>query len=446
MEAPRDIAAERQVIGALLVRPDLLLEISQQIGPSDFFLEPHRILFESLTEIRRDDPTREIDPLQLIQFLGDRKKLERVGGGDYILRLAEDVMAPAGAAAHARRLKNLSLRRDLVEAAVAIQEDASRPFQDEQIFLKQVEDRILNITNRSFVQGVWSIKDLKNEFIEHVQTLIESRGRQTGLVTHLHEFDNLTTGLKGGELVVLAARPGMGKTTLAMNIASNVAVESKKNVLVFSLEMSRLELLLRLVSSRAQFNHSDLKRGNIQSRHQDILNSIEEVFGSPLHIDDTGDLSIWDCILRSRKLAIELDQRGESLGLIIVDYLQLLSDPDARRLGRQHEVAMISRSLKQLAKHVNVPVMALSQMNRSVEQRRGDQRPQLSDLRESGAIEQDADIVMFIHRDQPGEPETPEALENRGTAEIIVAKHRNGPVGNFRLAYRPELNRFDNLA
>ena len=453
MEAPQDLDAERQVLGALLVRPDMALQLNSIIQSSDFYLASHRVIYETLIALQQEDAEGQTDPLQVINYLRDREKLNAAGGDAYILQIAEESMAPANSPVHARRLKNLSLRRALIEAAQSIQEDAEGAIEDEIQFLKNVEDKILNITNRSFVQGIWSVRDLKDEFSEYIENLIRTKGMQSGVRTHFDEFDNLTTGLKPGELIILAARPGMGKTTLAMNLAANVALLGKGNVLVYSLEMGRLELLMRMVCSVSQFNHSDLKRGNIpQGRAQDILGAIEQIFSSGMHIDDTGTLDIWDCIVRSRKLAIELDKKGESLDLIIVDYLQLLTDPESRKMGRQNEVAAISRNLKQLSKTVKCPILALSQMNRSVEQRKGgDSRPQLSDLRESGAIEQDADIVMFIHQDHYGKDEEGDDLESdlqrmedKGTAEVIIAKHRNGPVGSFRLAFRPEINRFDN--
>ena len=449
MEIPHDLDAERQILGALLVRPDIFVQVHSIVTPQDLFKQSHRIIYDALSDVYHEGGL-DSDPIQLIQYLRDRSLLEQAGGDRYILRLAEDVLSPSGSLAHARRVKNLALRRSLMETAQEILEDASKPVEDENQFLKSVEDRILGITNRSFAHGVKSIRELKDDFADYIEKLVSARGSHTGIITHFREFDDLTGGLKGGELIVLAARPGMGKTTFAMNIAANVIQKEKKNVLLFSLEMSRMELLLRLVCSTAQYPLSDLKRGNISGgRVQDVLNTIEQLFTSPLFIDDTGNLDIFDLVVRSRKLAVDLDQKGESVGLIIVDYLQLLTDPESRKFGRQNEVAAISRSLKQLSKIINVPVLALSQMNRSVEQRRGDSRPQLSDLRESGAIEQDADIVMFIHKESADEENSEnidKSLALRGNSEIIIAKHRNGPVGSFFVAFRPEINRFDNVA
>ncbi|MCB1307018.1 MAG: replicative DNA helicase [Leptospiraceae bacterium] len=441
---PHDVEAERQVLGAVLVRPDLLIQVNSILSKEDYFFEAHSFIYDSVLDLYNRGNV-DFDAVQVVQSLQDRGLIDPAGGAPYIMRLAQDVIAPGNVMLHARRLRSLALRRQLMQAANSILEDASRPNEDENVFLRNVEERILRITNSSFAQGIVPVRDLKKDFADYLQTLIEARGAITGTSTGFHEFDNLTSGLKGGELIILAARPGVGKTTLALNMASNVAMLHNKPVLVFSLEMSNMELMMRLVCSDAMFNHGDLKRGNIGNRAQQILGSIEKICASPLHIDDSGDLDIWECMTRTRKFKVDMDQRGEGIGLVIIDYLQLMSDPSSRKLGRQHEVAMISRSLKQLAKAVNAPILALSQMNRSVEQRRGDSaRPQLSDLRESGAIEQDADMVLFIHQAQQGEAESVEDLENQGTVEVIIAKHRSGPTGAFRLAFRPEINRFDN--
>lgn len=448
-ELPYDIDAERQVLGALLVRPDLIIQTAALVQSDDFYLESHRLIYESITQAYQTGSGPEIEPVTIIQYLKDRSLLEKAGGGPYVMKLGQDVMAPSNAVVQARRLKNISLRRDLVKAAREIEDDAARPQEDENVFLKRVEDRILNITNRSMTAGIVPAKEIKQDFIEYFQHLQAAQGGMTGLATHFTEFDQYTSGLRGGEMIVLAARPGMGKTTFAMNMAANITLMENKHVVIYSLEMSRLELMLRMVSAQSMYNLADLKRGKIeQGKVQHLLNTIEDLFAAPINIDDTGTLDIWDCIARTRKLALDLNQRGEKLGLIIIDYLQLLTDPENRKHGRQQEVSAISRSLKQLAKAVDTPVLAISQMNRSVEQRRGDSaRPQLSDLRESGAIEQDADMVLFIHREMVSDQDVlddPEKLEMRGTAEVIIAKHRNGPVGNFRVAFRPEINRFDN--
>lgn len=437
---------ERQVLGALMLRSDLVVPVTSVLQKSDFYLESHRHLFDAIASLSLSGNTP--DPLQVIQYLKDRDLLQSVLPPEEILSLVENVISAGNAPQLSRRLKNLAVRRELILTVQDISTEAYRPHEDENQFLKSVADKVLKITNQTAADGPVLVRDVKNDFVDYIEQLYKAKGGLSGLATGFLEFDNLTSGLKGGELIVLAARPGMGKTTLAMNMAANIAIKQQKHVLLYSLEMGRLELLLRMLCAEAQMNLADMKKGLVpREKVQQILSTIDKVTSAPLSLEDSGTVDIWDIITLTRKLAVDLDTKGESLGLVIIDYLQLVADPEARSQGRQNEVASVSRSLKQLARMVDVPVIAVSQMNRSVEQRKGDSaRPQLSDLRESGAIEQDADMVMFIHREQLKDEDalSPEQLENRGTAEIIIAKHRNGPVGSFRLAYRPEINRFDN--
>ena len=444
---PHDLDSERQFLGALLVRPNLIPEADARLKPDELYLEAHRNIYLAILEENRKVGEGEtVDALQIAQHLGDHSQLGQIGGTGYVLSLAQDVMVPGSALRHAQRIKGLALRRKLIAAADKIGNEARLPIEDEPSFLRGVEDSILRITNQNFYSGPSSVRELRPGLEEHIEQLLKSGGKITGLETHFKEFDRLSSGLKEGELIIVAARPGLGKTTFALNVAANAAIRGGKTVLLYSLEMSQIELMIRLVCSRSQLNHEQLKLGHVSSeRLNDLRNSIDEICKSPLYIDDTGDLTIWDCVSRTRKFRIDMEQQGRSLGLVIVDYLQLMSDPDARKLGRQHEVATISRCLKQLARTVRAPVIAVSQMNRSVEQRRGDlARPQLSDLRESGAIEQDADIVMFIYHDfkENEEEQTEEDLAKKGTVEMIIAKHRNGPIGNFRLIFRPQINQF----
>ena len=448
---PYELETERQLLGALLVRNNIVPEIDSQIKSEDFYFESHRLIYNILISESRIG-NFEIEPVQISQRLSDLNQIEEAGGANYILGLAQDVIAPGNALRYANRLKNLSMRRKLMEASNKIITEASEPVENEIEFLRNVENQILSITNQSFGTGIISTSQLKTEFEEHLQGLLDAKGNITGIQTYFRDFDRLSSGLKSGELIILAARPGLGKTTFAMNVAANVAILDKQPVLVFSLEMSKIELMMRLVCAKSLIPHDQLKRGQVtKNREGDLKLALDEICQSPLYIDDSGDLSIWECLARTRKFKIDLEQQGKKLGLVVIDYLQLMSDPESRRMGRQQEVATISRSLKQLARMVQVPVIAVSQMNRSVEQRRGEAgRPQLSDLRESGAIEQDADIVMFIHHDYK-EPQIEgdgfieeEDLSKKGTVEMIIAKHRNGPVGNFRLIFRPHCNQFDN--
>lgn len=443
---PADTDAEIQILGSLMLRPDLIVPISNLLHKDDFFLQHHRLLFETIELLSRTETT-EIEPLRLIQHFTDTKQIDAAGGTAYIMRLTDQAIAPSNATHHAQRVHNLAIRRKLIEKLNELGKQANEPQENEGGFLKHVEEELLRITNLSSLHGIQSIDHYKQDFVDYIAKLIEAKGGLSGTATRFEQFDQLTSGLRGGELLILAARPGMGKSTFAMNIATNIAIHQNRPVIIYSLEMSTLELILRMVSAEAQLNHSDLKRGHIPTNKQaQIKDAIGRIFNAPIYVDDSGTLDIWDCISRTRKLDIELRKKGTEPGLVVIDYLQLMSDTESRKFGRQNEVAAVSRSLKQLAMKTGIPILALSQMNRSVEQRRGDSaRPQLSDLRESGAIEQDADMVLFIHREQFTDPDSPEALENRGHAEIIVAKHRNGPQGNFKLAYRPEIFRFDNL-
>ncbi|MCS7205005.1 MAG: replicative DNA helicase [Leptospiraceae bacterium] len=448
LDLPKDIEAEIQVLGGIMIRPDIFFQISHIIKSEDFFLRSHQIIFKSLEHlIRESDSTTEIEPIRFIQYLEDHNKLEEVGGAEYIFSITDKTTSPTNAIHHAIRIHNFSVRRKLIQKLYELANKAFEPHENEASFIKTVEEELLKITGESIVSSIQPIESFKEEFLQYIGKLFEAKGGLTGQPTRFHELDRMTSGIRGGELILLAARPGMGKSTFALNISMNIAMYYQKPVIIFSLEMSRMELILRMLSAEAQINHSDLKRGHIPRHKYDaIKEAIARIFSSPIYIDDTGVLDIWDCIARTRKLEIELRRQGKEPGIVIIDYLQLLSDPETKKFGRQVEVASISRSLKLLAKKTNLPILALSQMNRSVEQRRGENaRPQLSDLRESGALEQDADIVMFIHRETQFDQNDAEDPENFGRAEIIIAKHRNGPLGSFKLAYRPEMFRFDNL-
>ncbi|HMU83402.1 MAG TPA: replicative DNA helicase [Leptospiraceae bacterium] len=441
---PWDENAERQVLGTLLVRPDLFLQIGTTVAADDFYPEGHKVIYRAIVEMTQKGEA--IDPLRVSQYLTDRSLIAQAGGAETLLQIARDALPSGLIFQHARRVHSFGIRRALIKAAREIQEESVSPQEDESVYLRTIEDKILSITQQTSSTDVAPIGEFRDSFGQHVQHLIQARGGLSGLRTNFREFDRMTSGLKGGELIILAARPSAGKTTLAMNIAANVAIREKKAVLVFSLEMSANQLLGRLMCAESGLNHSDYQRGQMHGKEQTFLAAMNRVFDAPMHLCESGYLELLEAIALTRKLHLQLKGEGKSLGLIVVDYLQLLNDSAARRQSRQLEVASISRALKQLSKQVDAPVLALSQMNRSVESRRGDGgRPQLSDLRESGAIEQDADIVMFIHRELNPDPNDPEAMENRGKAEIILAKHRNGPVGSFRLAFRPEMNRFDDL-
>ncbi|MCE9500885.1 MAG: replicative DNA helicase, partial [Leptospira sp.] len=311
----------------------------------------------------------------------------------------------------------------------------------ENLFSKIEKD--LSVVSHSVQsRGLRLVKEDRNELVDYVMAMFESKGGVSGLRTNFADLDDITTGLKSHELMIIAARPGLGKTTFALNIATNVALKENKPVAIFSLEMSRAELLIKMICSIARINTTSLKTGAIPKTDLEKLKkAIIDVTSGPIYIDDSGSLTLWEFRGRIRQLLTT-----QPLSLIVVDYLQLMSDPENRDGGRQLEVASISRSLKQMAKEANCPVIALSQMSRAIESRSKDQRPQLSDLRESGAIEQDADIVAFIYREDKVKPPEEVDEKKRNIAEIIIAKNRSGQTKSFELLFSPEYSRFDSVA
>ncbi len=414
------------------------------ILPNDLYLDLHRRIFQSILELI--DANVAVEPIAVINQLKENSRFkDEAKEINYIMQLYTDAILVQPLSYYSRRIKKLSDRRTYLKILQDSIEKVHTDQSDNEEIFTYIESELAKISRNVQSKGLRSVKEDKNELIDYVKLMYETKGTTIGLRTHIHLLDEATTGLKPHELVVLAARPGNGKTTLALNIASNVALREKKPVAIFSLEMSRMELLIKMICSDARINSSLLKSGALAPNDQSkLLNSIIKVTSAPIFIDDSGSLSIWEFKSRIRQLLITTP-----LSLIVVDYLQLMHDPTSKDGGRQQEVASISRNLKQMAREAQCPIIALSQMSRAVESRSRDQRPQLSDLRESGAIEQDADIVMFIYREElvkakeEGLDKVPDDIKNK--AEIIIAKNRSGPVTNFKLNFIPEYSRFDNL-
>ncbi len=413
------------------------------VVPEDFFNDLHKRIFSSILEIT--DSNIPIDPLSVTNNLREKGRFkDDIKESEYIINLYSNAIVVQPLTYYSRRIKKLSDRRKYIRTLQdAIETVYTDPDENENLFTK-VEVDLSKISRTVQSRGLKSVKDDKGELVDYVKLMVETKGLTTGLKTHFKELDEVTTGLKQHELMILAARPGIGKTTLALNIAANVAIRDKKTVAIFSLEMSRMELLIKLICSEARFNSKSLKTGLLSKENQmSLLKSIISVTSSPLYIDDSGALTIWEFKNRVRQL-----QTTTPLSLIIVDYLQIMDDPTVRD-GRQAVVSSISRNLKQMAREANCPVIALSQMSREVEKRSKDQKPQLSDLRESGAIEQDADIVAFIHREsKDGKSKNDEEENNdrKGKAEIIIAKNRSGVSQvSFDLLFTPEYGKFTNL-
>lgn len=436
-----DSESEKIVIGSVLQSPDLFTDISQSLRAEDFFFDSHRLIYQTISE--EFDKNNTPDLMLLIASLKAKNQLESVGNRSALMEIAE-LSSPVSAMTYASRVKELSLRRQLLGNIKELEKDVQENQTELDELLSRSEKMTAAISDRQSSYNIRHVLEVKNEFVEFLQKLKDSQGGITGIPTSFAKLDQLTTGLKGGQLIVLAARPGAGKTTLALNIAQKVATQANAPVLIFSLEMTRLELLLRMVCADAFLESQKIQKGFINDKEmQKIIDSLGRINSSDLYIDDSPDLNSWEFRQRCRRLSNQLKAQKKKLGLVVVDYLQLMTDKTRGNESRQIEVANISRSLKIIAKELDVPVISLSQMNRSIEQRGKDPRPQLSDLRESGAIEQDADIVMFIHREDMFVHDLPP--EKTGQAEVIIAKHRAGPTGSVTLSFIKEKNLFMDL-
>ncbi|MBZ5648338.1 MAG: replicative DNA helicase [Acidobacteriia bacterium] len=438
---PASIDAERSILGAILLDNFSYNEAAEQLLPDDFSLDSHRRIFSRMMELAESG--RPIDIITLPEELGRHKEVEAIGGVAYLSSLTDGVPRRPNIEHHIRIVKDKAMLRGLIHAAnnaIALALDQSDTADD---ILDSAESAIFQISEQRLGQGFIAIPQIVKESFGSIDALYERGQRITGLETHFVDFDNLTSGLQPSDLVIIAARPSMGKTAFAMNIAENVAVLNKKVVGIFSLEMSRESLLLRLLCSHARVDSHKLRTGFLGREDYDKLSSaLNALAEAPIFIDDTPGISLHEMRAKARRLM----QKEQRLDLLIVDYLQLMAAAPVggkRFENRTQEVSAISRGLKALAKELRVPVLALSQLSRAPESRGGDHRPQLSDLRESGSIEQDADVVAFIFREEvykPGDPDLD------GLAELLIAKQRNGPTGKVELAFIKRSTRFESRA
>ena len=433
-----DKEAEQIVLGSLLQNNELFQDVSEIITEHDFYIENHRIIFQLL--LLQLETGSVVDLPLLVSTLKENNQLEKIGGRHYLIEIASNGTS-LGALTHTKKIKDLSLRRQFMEHFKNLEQSLIDPnFKIEDILSKS-ESFLSTLADKQTKYNVKHVKELKKDFLEYLENLKASKGGITGIATNFLPLDEITTGFKGGQLIVLAARPGVGKTTLALNIAYNISLASKLPVLFFSLEMTNQELLLRIICSGSFLEASKIQRGNFDTKEMNkIYETFQTLTSSFLYFDDSPTLTAWEFKQRSRRFNLSMKNLNLKPGLIIVDYLQLMTMEGKRYENRQTEVAAISRNLKAIAKELNVPVLALSQMNRSVEQRGKDHKPQLSDLRESGAIEQDADMVLFLHREEIYNPNIPES--EKGMTDLIIAKHRAGPTGNIRLFFHKEHNLF----
>lgn len=434
---PHSIEAEQSVLGSLMLDGRAFDKIADRLCESDFYRHEHRLIFRVMSRLVAQ--SHPIDVLTVTHALKDVRELEQVGGDSYLFSLSNNTPTAANIIAYADIVRERSVLRQMISAANAIADNAFNSQGRSIIELIDAAERsVFSISeqgNRG--EGPVNIKDFLTKTMDRIDTLFHSKAPITGVATGYQDFDDLTSGLQPSDLVIIAGRPSMGKTTLAMNIAENVALKSKIPVLIFSMEMPGEAIVMRLLSSLCRIDQLKIRTGKLEDDHWPRISStVSMLSDAPFFIDDTPGMSPAEMRARARRLAKEHGQ----IGLIVVDYLQLMQVPGHSE-NRTAEISEISRSLKSLAKELKVPVIALSQLNRGLEQR-ADKRPIMSDLRESGAIEQDADLIAFIYRDEVYN----EASVEKGVAEIIIAKQRNGPIGKIKLTFQGQFTCFENFA
>jgi replicative DNA helicase len=433
---PHNLEAERSVLGAILVHNDAFNLAAQVIDSNDFYRDAHRRIFDKMVALNERHDA--IDFITLKEELARSGQLDDVGGPAYIASLADGVPRATNVEYYAKIVKEKSTLRNLIYAANKILTNAYEADQESDIVLDEAESAIFAVADDRLKAGFVPMRELVKESFPKIEQLFEQKRLITGVPTGFVDLDEMTRGLQGGDLVIVAARPSMGKTSLVLNIAQYVATQPEHAVGFFSLEMSKESLFLRLLTAEAQVDGHRLLSGAIGGKdYGRISHALETLSAMKLFIDDSANIGVLEMRAKSRRLQAE-----HGLSLLVVDYIQLMSGR-GRFENRTLELASISRSLKGLAKELNVPIVVLSQLSRAPEAR-SDHRPQLSDLRESGALEQDADVVVLIYRDDVynKDPNSPDA----GTAELILAKQRNGPTGIVRLAFLREQTRFANLA
>jgi replicative DNA helicase len=430
---PQDVDTETACLASLLLSREALYKVTEILRPEDFYLDKHRIIFSAIMELEKKNTP--VDLTTLKQRLADQNAFEKIGGDSALVSIYQSVSTSANAEFYAKRIKELALRRNLIEISSESIEKCYDSARDTAEVIDEIEQNVFAVTEKRIISNYLSIDEVLQVTLDDIGNWYESKKIVTGMPTGFNDLDEMLTGFHGSELIILAARPGMGKTAMAVNMMNNItAKEPDRAVLFFSLEMPARQLGMRLLCMQALVDSQRVRTGHISAEELKLIFAAgTRLQQSKLFIDDTPSINIMEIRAKARRLA-----QKHKLGLIIVDYLQLISS--LSRVDRHLQIAEISRSLKHLARELDVPVMALSQLSRAVEHRT-DQVPTLADLRESGAIEQDADVVMFIYREEKVKPET----ERRGIADLIVAKQRNGPIGTVSLKFWDKYTKFDNL-
>ena len=432
---PQNIEAEQSVLGAMLIKKEAITQAQELLRPDDFYREAHRIVFETMLELAGDNEA--VDLVTLTEALRKKEMLEKVGGISFITALANYVPTAANIVYHAQIVKEKSELRHLIDAATEIASAAYEATDDVKDIMDDAEKKILAVAANQTGGAFEPIRNIVIDTVGRVETLYENQGGLTGISTGFRDLDRDTSGLQKSDLILVAARPSMGKTAFTLNIATYAAMHGH-TVAFFSLEMSKEQLVQRMLCSEGGIDSQRLRTGQLEDADWDrLINTADRVSKASIYIDDTAGINVMDLRSKARRLKAE-----HGLALIVIDYLQLMQGrARSSSDNRQQEISEISRSLKALARELDVPVVALSQLSRSVESRTV-KKPMLSDLRESGSLEQDADIVMFLYREDYYDQET----ERKNITEVIIAKHRNGPIGTIELFFQKEFTKFRDLS
>lgn len=428
---PQDVEMEKALLGALMLNPQAMYEVADLVGVDSFYAGKHRTIYDAMLGLyAKGEP---IDVVTVSAKLKERKQLSDVGGAAYLAELSNAAVSPGSARHYAQTVQTKHVLRSLIDASARIGELGFQEDRDVEQLLDEAQSAIFTVSNTPMLRSFSTIKESLSEAWERLENLQKRDGALRGIPTGFKELDNVLAGFQKSDLIILAARPSMGKTSLALDIARQTAVKHKTPVGIFSLEMSSQQLVDRMLAAQAGVNAWRLRTGKISKddEYERLQTGIEALAEAPIYIDDRASASVLGMRSVARRLKMEKD-----LGLIIIDYLQLITPQMNRSDSVVQQVTEISRSLKAMARELDVPVLALSQLSRAVEQRRG--RPRLSDLRDSGSIEQDADVVMFIHREDKMNPDG----EKTGIAEILIEKHRNGPTGKVDLRFDDEKTTF----
>jgi replicative DNA helicase len=431
---PQNVEAEQAVLGAVLLQSEALITAAERVRSEDFYAVPHQMIFEAMITLGENN--QPIDLVTLTAYLQDKQQLEDIGGVSYLAKLVGGVPTAANVDYYAQIVEEKSMLRRLIRTATQIVTNGYAGSDDIGILLSEAETKIMEISNGRSNNGFISIRDVLMDVFEQVEFLYNHKGGTTGIPSGFPDLDKMTAGFQRNDLIIVAARPSVGKTAFALNIAQNVGVRARETVAIFSLEMSASQLVQRMICAESNVDAGRLRTGFLEGDDWEKLTmAIGSLSEAEIFIDDTPGITVAEIRAKCRRL-----KKEKGLGMILIDYLQLIAGRGKSGENRQQEVSDISRTLKQIARELEVPVIALSQLSRGVEQRQ-DKRPMMSDLRESGSIEQDADIVAFLYRDDYYDKET----EKKNIIEIIIAKQRNGPVGTVELVFLKNFNKFVSL-